>query len=352
MQVNTIKQPMGKLAGGCILLAVVITYIINPLIYGNIPFVYFFKNFFDSSDAIFYFANLMWILMIPALIFAGISAIMGNTKLIAISLFVYAGLDLLDNFISLTYYHGGANTLLVMVLPISLLLAGITLLTDNSTLKLISAITAVLSVITYIIRRIINMRDAINYDYFEGAKDVTSMIIMIFAQLLLAAAVVFIVFAGEKSALAGAVHAPYMAAQPMAAQAAAVRCPSCGATIAAGSAFCGSCGSKVEPAEAYSAQTAAEQQGMANTAQPAMNAAQAAPNYPYRQASPMDAPSTGYAVLCFFFPVVGLILYLVWKDEFPMRAKSAGKGAIIGVIANVVLTIIYVLIAVAAATMY
>ncbi len=48
-----------------------------------------------------------------------------------------------------------------------------------------------------------------------------------------------------------------------------------------------------------------------------------------------DAPSTGFAVLCFFFPVVGLILYLVWHDTMPLRAKSCGKGALIGVIVEV-----------------
>ena len=44
-----------------------------------------------------------------------------------------------------------------------------------------------------------------------------------------------------------------------------------------------------------------------------------------------DAPSTGFAVLCFLFPVIGLILWLVWKDQYPLKAKSCGKGAIIGV---------------------
>ena len=43
-----------------------------------------------------------------------------------------------------------------------------------------------------------------------------------------------------------------------------------------------------------------------------------------------DEPSTGFAVLGFFIPLVGLILYLVYKDTTPLRAKSAGKGAIWG----------------------
>ena len=45
-----------------------------------------------------------------------------------------------------------------------------------------------------------------------------------------------------------------------------------------------------------------------------------------------DAPSGGFAVLCFFFPLIGLILYLIWKDTLPLRARSCGKGALIGVI--------------------
>lgn len=54
-----------------------------------------------------------------------------------------------------------------------------------------------------------------------------------------------------------------------------------------------------------------------------------------------DASSVGYAILGFFFPIVGLILYLVWKDSFPLRAKSAGKGALISVICYAVFLVIY-----------
>ncbi len=64
--------------------------------------------------------------------------------------------------------------------------------------------------------------------------------------------------------------------------------------------------------------------------------------------NPGDGKSAGYAVLGFFFPIVGLILYLVWKDNYPLRAKSAGKGALIGVIVSVVFGIIYGVIAGAA----
>ena len=59
-----------------------------------------------------------------------------------------------------------------------------------------------------------------------------------------------------------------------------------------------------------------------------------------------DAPSGGFAVLCFFFPVIGLILYIIWHDTMPLRARSCGKGAITGVIVEVVLVILMVVLAV------
>lgn len=54
-----------------------------------------------------------------------------------------------------------------------------------------------------------------------------------------------------------------------------------------------------------------------------------------------DAPNTGWAVLGFFIPIVGLILYLINKDKTPQKAKSAGKGALIGFIVSVVFSIVY-----------
>ena len=54
-----------------------------------------------------------------------------------------------------------------------------------------------------------------------------------------------------------------------------------------------------------------------------------------------DAPNTGFAVLGFLFPLVGLILYLVNKDKSPLKAKSAGKGALIGFCVSVGISIIY-----------
>lgn len=60
-------------------------------------------------------------------------------------------------------------------------------------------------------------------------------------------------------------------------------------------------------------------------------------NYPYVN----DAPSTGYAILCFCFPIVGLILYCVWRESLPKRAKSAGMGGLIGFCIGVALTVLF-----------
>lgn len=53
-----------------------------------------------------------------------------------------------------------------------------------------------------------------------------------------------------------------------------------------------------------------------------------------------DKKSGGFAFLCFLIPVLGLILYLVWKDDYPLKAKSCAKGAIIGVIFGIVGSIV------------
>ena len=43
-----------------------------------------------------------------------------------------------------------------------------------------------------------------------------------------------------------------------------------------------------------------------------------------------DKTIGGLGVLCFLIPLLGLILYLVWKDEKPIKAKGAGKAALWG----------------------
>lgn len=49
-------------------------------------------------------------------------------------------------------------------------------------------------------------------------------------------------------------------------------------------------------------------------------------------ASNNDTGGFGYSLLGFFIPVVGLVLYLIWKDTKPKSASAAGKGALTSVI--------------------
>ena len=53
-----------------------------------------------------------------------------------------------------------------------------------------------------------------------------------------------------------------------------------------------------------------------------------------------DTGSVGWCVLGFCIPIVGLILWLVWKDQKPNNARQAGVGALACVIISVVFYVI------------
>ena len=58
----------------------------------------------------------------------------------------------------------------------------------------------------------------------------------------------------------------------------------------------------------------------------------------------MDLERVGWMVIGFLFPIIGLILWLVWKEEYPSRAKCCGLGALISVIVAIVLVLLYFII--------
>ena len=43
-----------------------------------------------------------------------------------------------------------------------------------------------------------------------------------------------------------------------------------------------------------------------------------------------DNPNLLLNVICFFFPYIGLIVYLVTKDATPKKARSLGKASVAG----------------------
>ena len=57
--------------------------------------------------------------------------------------------------------------------------------------------------------------------------------------------------------------------------------------------------------------------------------------------SEKSGSSFAWGILGFFIPLVGLILFLSWKKERPSDSKAAGIGALISVIASIVLYIIF-----------
>lgn len=95
-------------------------------------------------------------------------------------------------------------------------------------------------------------------------------------------------------------------------------CKNCGRPVDATSSYCNNCGARID-------------------------------NKPNADASE-DSLSLGFAIFGFFIPIVGLILFLIYEEKKPKRAKSAVKGALIGFITEIVLAIILVILYVVFAT--
>lgn len=85
-------------------------------------------------------------------------------------------------------------------------------------------------------------------------------------------------------------------------------CNRCGRTVADHSLYCNYCGARLD--------------GTRN------------------QTGPEDQSSFPFALLGFFLPLIGLILFLICEGKKPRRAKSAGKGALIGFVTRIVVGVI------------
>ena len=139
-------------------------------------------------------------------------------------------------------------------------------------------------------------------------------------------------------------------------------CRHCGNKLDEGSKFCSVCGAPVEVQRSDS--SAGQKQGGASDNPFAENFSADAPgrqytpppqqNYPppypppqEPRTNPDDRSSFGWGLLGFFIPLAGLILYLVWRTEYPLRAKSVGKGALVSVILYAVLVVLYIILGIA-----
>lgn len=130
-------------------------------------------------------------------------------------------------------------------------------------------------------------------------------------------------------------------------------CPNCGSQLPESCAFCPNCGNQVQSfanqqpsvqqAVQSAAQPAAPQPFAPQPAQPMGGQYPQAPAYQqqtsFAPAPVNDSGSFGWAVLGFLIPIVGLILYLVWKDKKPACASKAIAGAAAGFIFNLVVIV-------------
>lgn len=67
-----------------------------------------------------------------------------------------------------------------------------------------------------------------------------------------------------------------------------------------------------------------------------------------QETKPVDNGGFGWGLLGCCVPLVGLILFLVWKDSKPKTAKAAGIGALVFVIVSIVYYILVAVVGVAA----
>lgn len=116
-------------------------------------------------------------------------------------------------------------------------------------------------------------------------------------------------------------------------------CSYCGNELEENSRFCSGCGHKIEQSSTSTQQNANSSQVNNNQSN---NPVYNANNQP--QSVVVDNGSIAWAFLGFFIPLVGLILYCVWKTERPKSSKMAGIGALISVSVSLFFTIIFVII--------
>lgn len=135
-------------------------------------------------------------------------------------------------------------------------------------------------------------------------------------------------------------------------------CHNCGKQVGDNSRFCRYCGADLREGASKHEQggtDAADGQGAhekksddlfgfnaQNGGQQGSGGYNAPPPQYTRYTDPDDRRSVGFGVLGFFIPLVGFILWLVWRDSMPQRARSCAIGALVGVIVYVIFAIISV----------
>ena len=107
-----------------------------------------------------------------------------------------------------------------------------------------------------------------------------------------------------------------------------MKCSYCGEPLNKDDKYCPACGAPVEKS------SGSEEKRSDGPQYYTVNKETPASDYSYDTSyqGSSDSGSIGWGFLGCCFPLVGLILYLVWNDSKPMSAKKAGIGAIVGVV--------------------
>ena len=107
------------------------------------------------------------------------------------------------------------------------------------------------------------------------------------------------------------------------------KCPNCDADIDNGRTVCPFCGSTIGIDDSVNDK---------QYKQDAIYTKNTQQQFQSRQVN--DTGSVGYWLIGFFVPIIGIILYFVWRYEQPNNAKRCLWGAVVSIIVSFVLTIL------------
>ena len=103
-------------------------------------------------------------------------------------------------------------------------------------------------------------------------------------------------------------------------------------------AYCKKCGEKIDDGTIVCPKCGETQSSSTNTSvNYVQNGQQSAPPV-------VDNGGFLWGVLCCCIPIVGLVLFLVWRETKPLTAKAAGIGALVSVIIGVLWYVLMFLI--------
>ncbi len=117
-------------------------------------------------------------------------------------------------------------------------------------------------------------------------------------------------------------------------------CPNCGTQVQNGVSFCPNCGAGMAQGQGQQYAAPPQQPQYQQPQQPQYQQPQyqQTPQQPYQQPMqynqmPMDNGKVGLVgILFFLFPLIGLIMYFIWRKTKPLKAGKAIKIALFGFI--------------------